>query len=168
MTKNSIIWSVCSKKWAKVWSHIAPPKKVRTHAHRTHISECISHAHVRVRPQIARVRARTYLRNPCLGKKWPTEQRCIHIEITCYKISTLITIFERMVSRSLLFIFLLLWEVQSKEVRKYITSRHFTLIRVVINLGTQRTNAIKNLKHWLWGLVGYNYITLFYGKAFVY
>ena len=54
------------KKCAKVRSHIARPKKGRTHAHPAHFPEWISHAHVR--PLIARVRARTHLRNSYLEK----------------------------------------------------------------------------------------------------
>ena len=42
-------------------------KKARTHALRTLVSEVISHAHAHVRPHIARVRARTHLRNPYLA-----------------------------------------------------------------------------------------------------
>ena len=41
-------------------------KKDRTHALRTHVLEFILHAHVR--PHIARVRARTHLRNQYLVK----------------------------------------------------------------------------------------------------
>ena len=46
-------------------------KNARTHAHRTHIFKAFSHAHAHVRPHIARVRARTHLRNSCLGKCSP-------------------------------------------------------------------------------------------------
>ena len=42
-------------------------KKARTHALRTHVLEVISHAPANVRPHIARVRARTHLRNPYLA-----------------------------------------------------------------------------------------------------
>ena len=42
-------------------------KNARTHAHRTHVLEVFSHAHAHVRPHIARVRARTHLRNSYLG-----------------------------------------------------------------------------------------------------
>ena len=49
-----------------MWSHIARRKTSRTHAHLAHFSEWISHAHAHVRPQIARVRARTHLRNSYL------------------------------------------------------------------------------------------------------
>ena len=42
-------------------------KNARTHAHRTHIFKAFSHAHAHVRPHIARVRARTHLRNSRLG-----------------------------------------------------------------------------------------------------
>ena len=69
-TKSSIFWQVCPKKCAKVWSHIARPKKGRTRAHPAHFPEWISHAHAHVRPHIARVRARTHLRNSYLGKFW--------------------------------------------------------------------------------------------------
>ena len=41
-------------------------KNDRTHAHRTHVLEVFSHAHAQVRPHIARVRARTHLRNSYL------------------------------------------------------------------------------------------------------
>ena len=41
-------------------------KKARTHTLRTLVSEFISHAHKHVRPHIARVRARTHLRNQYL------------------------------------------------------------------------------------------------------
>ena len=44
-------------------------KNARTHAHRTHVLEVFSHAHVR--PHIARLRARTHLRNPCLADFGP-------------------------------------------------------------------------------------------------
>ena len=43
-------------------------KNARTHAHRTHIFKAFSHAHAHVRPHIARVRARTHLRNSRLAK----------------------------------------------------------------------------------------------------
>ena len=50
-------------------------KNARTHAHRTHIFKAFSHAHAHVRPHIARVRARTHLRNSRLGNNtgsnWP-------------------------------------------------------------------------------------------------
>ena len=42
-------------------------KNARTHAHRTHVLKVFSHAHAHVRPHIARVRARTHLRNSCLA-----------------------------------------------------------------------------------------------------
>ena len=46
------------QKCAKVQSHIAQPKKGRTHAHRTLVSKCFSHAH-RTRASVrARVRVR--------------------------------------------------------------------------------------------------------------
>ena len=44
-------------------------KMARAHALRTHVLEVISHAHARVRPQIARVRVRTHLRNSSLGNE---------------------------------------------------------------------------------------------------
>ena len=45
-------------------------KNARTHAHRTHIFKAFLHAHAHVRPHIARVRARTHLRNSRLGIFW--------------------------------------------------------------------------------------------------
>ena len=55
--------SICHQKCAKVRSHIARPKKGRTHTHRTHTSKCFSHAH-RTRASVrARVRVRIYFRN---------------------------------------------------------------------------------------------------------
>ena len=53
---------MCGRKCVGVTSG----KKARTHALRTHVLEVISHAHAHVRPHIARVRARTHLRNPYL------------------------------------------------------------------------------------------------------
>ena len=47
-------------------------KSARTHAHRTHILEVFSHAHVR--PHIANVRARTHLRNSPLAKQFKLVQ----------------------------------------------------------------------------------------------
>ena len=44
-SKSSIFWQFCPKKCAKVRSHIARPKKGRTHAHSAHFPEWISHAH---------------------------------------------------------------------------------------------------------------------------
>ena len=65
--KSSIFYQFCSKKGAKIWSHIAPTKMSRTHAHPAHFSEWISHTHAHVWPHIARVRARTHLRNSYLA-----------------------------------------------------------------------------------------------------
>ena len=42
-------------------------KNDRAHTLCTHVSKVFSHAHAHVRPHIARVRARTHLRNPCLA-----------------------------------------------------------------------------------------------------
>ena len=42
-------------------------KNARTHAHRTPVSDVFSLAHAHVRPHIARVRARTHLRNSPLA-----------------------------------------------------------------------------------------------------
>ena len=51
------------QKCAKVQSHIARPKKGRTHAHRTHVSKCFSQAH-RTRASVrARVRVHIQFRN---------------------------------------------------------------------------------------------------------
>ena len=61
--KSGIFWPFCSKKCAKVQSHIARPKMSRTHAHRTNFSKWISHGHAHMRPHITRVHARTHLRN---------------------------------------------------------------------------------------------------------
>ena len=41
-------------------------KTARAHTLRAHVLEVISHAHASVRPQIARVRVRTHLRNSSL------------------------------------------------------------------------------------------------------
>ena len=48
---------------ASIFKLIAHQKMSRTHAHPAHFSEWISHALAHVRPHIARVRARTHLRN---------------------------------------------------------------------------------------------------------
>ena len=55
------------QKCAKVRSHIARPKKGRTHAHRTHISKCFSHAHRTCASVRARVRVRILFRNSQFG-----------------------------------------------------------------------------------------------------
>ena len=68
-SKTSNFWPIQFKKCAKVRSHIACPKKCRTHAHRTHVSECFLNAHER--PHIKRVRVRKHLATHSL-KIWPT------------------------------------------------------------------------------------------------
>ena len=60
-------------------------KKARAHTLRTHVSEVISHAHAHMRPHIARVRARTHLRNPYL-EKYPKR----HMKIVQYDHSILV------------------------------------------------------------------------------
>ena len=45
--KCSIFWQFCPQKCAKVRSHIARPKKGRTHTHPAHFPEWILHAHAR-------------------------------------------------------------------------------------------------------------------------
>ena len=57
-------WPFWFKKCAKVQSHIAPPKKVRTHAHRTHISECISHSLPHAHRTCGSAIIRTYASQP--------------------------------------------------------------------------------------------------------
>ena len=70
MTKSvislSFPWKV-GKMCGRTCVGVTRVKKVRTHALRTHVLEAISHAHAHVRPHIARVRARTHLRNSYFG-----------------------------------------------------------------------------------------------------
>ena len=67
IVSKTISWQLCSKKCAKVGSHIAHPKTSHTHAHPAHFSKWILHAHAHVRPHIARVRAHMHLRNSYLA-----------------------------------------------------------------------------------------------------